>query len=579
MGNNVDTEVKRGMRFSIRNKILIGSLAVNILICLVMGIVIYFNVRTTFIKSSADDTLAMAQISARNMNGNLLSILEEGSDDSYANQVIRESMNEIVENADVNAIYTVGYRNGSLVYLSQPESEGALIGEPVEAEYIPEMEAAYNSTGYVINKIENDGGTNFITAYAPIQNNKGEVVGILGVDYVADRIVSSLNSIVILIVGIGLVLMVVSVVISIILATSITHGLHVVNTKVSDLVSNDGDLTQKIYVSSNDEVSDIADNINNLLAYIRSVVGSINNSSTELSHSVDMALKTTGRTNEQLESVAATMEEMSAAMEETSASLQQVQNSTQAIGDSVRGMYESVQNGTSYATQMKKRADEMVKDAKKETSSARDAADKMALSLNEKIEKSKAVEKISALTQTILDIASQTNLLSLNASIEAARAGEHGRGFAVVAGEISSLASNSADTAKQIQTISEEVIFNVNELVNESKRMVDFVREKTIAGYEQLQDTGVQYQKDAESISTMMDAIEGSSESIEASMQDVANAMNDVSTAVEESARGVSDVANAVTDMSANMAENNNVAGENAEIAKNLDQEVNKFKF
>ena len=203
----------------------------------------------------------------------------------------------------------------------------------------------------------------------------------------------------------------------------------------------------------------------------------------------------------------------------------------------------------------------------------------MTNALNEKIEKSKAVENISGLTQTILDIASQTNLLSLNASIEAARAGEHGRGFAVVAEEISSLATNSAEIAREIQVISEEVITNVHELADESTKMVDFVRDKTIGGYQKLMDTGIQYQEDAQNISEMLKNMETASQNIENSMNVVSQAMDDVAAAVEESARGIGDVANNVTDITGNMQENSNVVNENAHIAQQLDGEVNKFKF
>ena len=566
------------MRFSIRSKILLGSVPVNILICLVMGIFIYNHVSSSFVESAAADTLALTQVSAREINGNLLSLLETGSDESYANTVTLEALENIQASGNIHSIYTVGERDGRMVYLSVPDGETA-VGEAVEDIYVAEMRNAMNSSGYVTNKIEKADGASYITAYAPVSDRNGDVVGVLGIDYHAENIVETLHKIVMAIVTIGVLLVIVSVVISVIMASRISAGLKTVNNKVSDLVSNNGDLTQKIQVNSNDEVGDIAENINNLLEYIRTVVSSISGNSNRLSGSVETALNMTVRTNDQLVGVSATMEEMSAAMQETSASLQQVQFSTQQIQSDVDGLNVSVQRGTSYAQEMQGRAQQMCKSAAEETKIAETAAENMTKSLDEKIEKSKDVENISKLTQTILEFADETNLLSLNASIEAARAGEQGKGFAVVASEISSLATHSAETAKQIQIISEEVIANVKGLAEESTKMVDFVKVKTIGGYRQLMDTGLQYQKDAEQVSDMLRNVEEASENIERSMESVNTAMDDVSRAVEESARGVSDVASSVAEMSSNMNQNRDVVNENASIAQHLDSEVNKFKF
>ncbi|MCR4833342.1 MAG: methyl-accepting chemotaxis protein [Butyrivibrio sp.] len=573
-------EKRRGIRFSIKAKIIIGSIMLNIITCCVMGVAIYRFVQDSYIETASENTLAISQIAAKQLNGNLLSLLDAGSDDSYANTVMQEDMAQVVSSANISDIYTVGERGGSLVYLSRPASDGVSVGTAVEAEFTDGMQAALSSDGYVSSTIRrNESGVNYITAYAPITNNDGETVGILGIDYVVDELVSSLRAIVETIGLIGLILSTVGAIISIILANGIAKGLSKVDKKINDLVSNNGDLTQKIEVKGNDEVSDIADSINSLLEYIREVVSSIYSSSNKLSSSVDTALDTTVKTNDQLSGVSATMEEMSAAMEETSASLQQVHGSTSKIKGDVQNMYTNVREGTEYADNMEQRAMEMRQHAEQETESAKIAADEMTNELNAKIEKSKAVDGISGLTQTILEIASQTNLLSLNASIEAARAGEYGKGFSVVAGEISTLATNSADTAKKIQTISDEVIGTVRELADEATKMVEFVREKTVGGYIQLMETGEQYQEDAKKISEMLKNVEQASHNIESSMNVVSDAMDDVSTAVEESARGISDVAGAVSEMSENMKQNRVVVNENANIAQQLDDEVNKFKF
>ena len=90
--------------------------------------------------------------------------------------------------------------------------------------------------------------------------------------------------------------------------------------------------------------------------------------------------------------------------------------------------------------------------------------------MEQSIENSKEAAQIQSLTENILQIASQTNLLSLNASIEAARAGEAGKGFSVVAAQISELAESSRTIAKNIQEISTLVTESVTGLSSDSKK-------------------------------------------------------------------------------------------------------------
>lgn len=270
---------------------------------------------------------------------------------------------------------------------------------------------------------------------------------------------------------------------------------------------------------------------------------------------------------------------MSAAMQETNASILQVQDYVDHVKKDVDDMHGNVLQGTKYASEMKKRADQLRKDSVKATETAKDSVEKMTHNLNEKIENSKAVQNIESLTTTILDIASQTNLLALNASIEAARAGEHGRGFAVVAEEISSLASNSADTAKKIQEISSSVINTVNALAVESTNMISFIKEETIGSYQKMLETGEQYAADADVLSEMLHNVEVASSNIDTSMESVNSAITDVSYAIEESTSGINQIAEAVGNMTSHMQNNQSVVHENSEIAKNLNLEVHKFKF
>ncbi|MBP5265488.1 MAG: methyl-accepting chemotaxis protein [Lachnospiraceae bacterium] len=568
---------KKALRFSIRSKIILAMLLVTVLVSVCVSLAIYGRVSNSYAQRMAADTLSLTQVASSTVDGNLLNLLEAGSEKGYANQQMQQALVNINDHADLHAIYTISERNGEYVYLTDLRRN--TLGEPIDPKYAKAVEEAYNSDGYVIPEVQHDKKGDFIVAFAPIEGFGGKNVGVLVVENNAAGLSESMNQIIHAMAEAGSVMLILSIVLSILLASGITKGLKTVNNKVSELASNDGDLTKQIVVRSNDEVGDIAESINRLLEHIRGVVISISFNSQSLSGSVATALDSTNQTTERLNGVSSTMETMSAVMEETSASLQQVQSSTGDIKDELTGMHENITKGSEFAKAMEARALQLREESEVETANAQKAADDMTAALDEKIEKSKAVEDISKLTQTILEIASQTNLLSLNASIEAARAGEHGRGFAVVAEEISNLATNSANVAKEIQEISSNVIENVHDLADEASRMVEFVREKTIGGYRAMSETGAQYEEDAKDLSRMLTDMENLSLSIDESMNSVTEAMDSVSSAVEENARGISEVTTAVVDMSENMKQNVDVVNENSEIAKHLDEEVHKFKY
>lgn len=159
------------------------------------------------------------------------------------------------------------------------------------------------------------------------------------------------------------------------------------------------------------------------------------------------------------------------------------------------------------------------------------------------IEQSGSISQISALTGAILEIAAQTNLLSLNASIEAARVGKAGRGFAVVAEEIRKLADNSRETVTEIQGVTGAVVQAVSNLVEAAESMLGFMDSQVKTDYDAMQETGERYSEDARYIEELVTDFSATSEELLASIQSMLTAISETGSATNEGAEGAGAIA------------------------------------
>ena len=147
--------------------------------------------------------------------------------------------------------------------------------------------------------------------------------------------------------------------------------------------------------------------------------------------------------------MSATSEELAASMEEVSASLHDLAQGCNNLLEKMAGMNEDAKNSAMKLHEVKLTAENSYKEAIASKEKTVETFDGIQKDVAEAVEASKSVNEIAKLTENILNIAAQTNLLALNASIEAARAGEAGKGFAVVADQVSVLAAQSAEAAKE----------------------------------------------------------------------------------------------------------------------------------
>ena len=276
--------------------------------------------------------------------------------------------------------------------------------------------------------------------------------------------------------------------------------------------------------------------------------------------------------NEHVAQVSGETEYISEVMQQYGEYIQKMNTSVIEIADvmeemeaSFVGMSEEAKEGADYAQNSNNEAYDIMMKSEKERVEVGERADAVEIALMEKIEQSKAAEKILDLTADIMEIADQTNLLALNASIEAAHAGDAGKGFAVVADEITKLAASSSTTASQIKEISSTVLNAVTGLAQEANNVVEFMKDKTMGSYSQLVEVGRKYQSDSKIMFDKMQDFSYLSQNLLQQVGDATRSVEEIKTAASESATAVGKLSDKISGISQGMSE---IQSENESIEK-----------
>jgi methyl-accepting chemotaxis protein len=201
-----------------------------------------------------------------------------------------------------------------------------------------------------------------------------------------------------------------------------------------EYISTNLDLTESVDLRKNDEIGSTVAAFNHLLSRLRSSLTEIYTASTEVDDTASQ--------------VSASNDDLSARSETQSASLEQTAASMHEISSTVNNNMENAK----HANQLMRQTENIFGQGETALNSLQESINAI----------SHSSSKIADITNIIDSIAFQTNILALNAAVEAARAGEQGRGFAVVAGEVRTLSQRSAAAARDIKTLVEEAIANVN---------------------------------------------------------------------------------------------------------------------
>ncbi|NLW59802.1 MAG: HAMP domain-containing protein [Firmicutes bacterium] len=341
----------------------------------------------------------------------------------------------------------------------------------------------------------------------------------------------------------------------------------------------DGDLeVSHITVSSNDEVAILAASFNKMVTNLRMLIGKIVESSSEVARSADKLKEVAEQTAQVSQQIAANMQDISSGAYEQST---QTRQTIQAINELLTGNQKVLAN-----------AQQVLVAAEKATTAAATGNTKINQLLNQitvietKINSIQTVteglktytDEIGVILEVIIQIATQTDLLSLNAAIEAARAGEYGRGFAVVASEVRKLAEHTGNYVENIASILEAIQTQANHFAEEMVGGVQEVKAginvagEALAAFKNIVAT-------SEDVNTKIKAINQELERMKTEIRRVEDGSRSIAAIAEQSSHRCQEVAAATEEQVASLEEALHSASTLSRMAFELRNMVSTFKL
>ncbi|MGG0280789.1 methyl-accepting chemotaxis protein [Bacillus pacificus] len=350
-----------------------------------------------------------------------------------------------------------------------------------------------------------------------------------------------------------------------------------IDSKLKELSSQEGDLTARLQVSSNDEIGTIATSFNKMLENLQHIINRVQKTSVEVQSASENMLEKTNisreatikvrssmsNLNESIQSQASSMEESSTAMDDMAVSVQRIAESASSVTELAVATSEQANDGSS-----------VIQKSVSQMTTIHDAVNATSEVVERLITHTKYIDTA---VQSISNIAEQTNLLALNASIEAARAGEQGKGFAVVADEVRKLAEQSKTAATDIN----QLLHQIQQDTETASSMMSQGRSEAFEGIHVIREAGNSFTTIVEQVnkvSTQMQDISATAEEMAASAEEMNASLNNIASISTEVSSETAATAQSAEQKVITMNEMTQTAKQMKQTVEELDQLVSHFK-
>ncbi len=420
-----------------------------------------------------------------------------------------------------------------------------------------------------------------------------------------NKVVAPVRELTIFTIIISSVAIVIAGIIIFFVALGVTRPLVQTSDMLKDISEGEGDLTKQLSISSKDEIGDMSHYFNLTLQKIRNLIVVIKDQSVSLSDIGAELSSNMTETAAAINEITANVQAIKGQVVNQSASVTETNSTMAQITENIEKLNEQIENQSASVAQSSSAVEEMlaniksvtqtlimntenVKDLANASETGRTGLEEVSIDIQEIAKESEGLLEITAVME---NIASQTNLLSMNAAIEAAHAGDSGKGFAVVADEIRKLAESSGEQSKTIAVVLKKIKDSIDKITHSTDAVLTkfeaidtgvrtvYEQEENIRNAMEEQNTGSQQILEAiGQLNEITQIVKSSSDEMLIGSREVIKESQNLGMISQEISNGINETASGADQINTAVTRVNEISGENKERIDALVSEVSRFK-